>query len=106
VRACTGNLHKYIRKNKDELTWTKRVLMAIDIASAMAFLNKKNLIHRCTFPILLFLLLLSRAMVLCVSCRVVCLLLTPRLSCHAQRFEAGESPHHRERPHQDLYVIP
>lgn len=41
-----GNLHKYIRKNKDELTWTKRVLMAIDIASAMAFLNKKNLIHR------------------------------------------------------------
>jgi hypothetical protein len=43
-------LHKYIRRNKDELTWTKRVLMAIDVASAMTFLNKKNLIHRGTSP--------------------------------------------------------
>lgn len=41
-----GNLKRYIRDHKAELTWKKRVAMASDISSAMAFLNKKNLIHR------------------------------------------------------------
>ncbi len=62
--------------------------------SAMAFLlNNKNLIHSRTFPHPPLLLLLLYLQWCCV-CRVAScvLLLTPRLSCHAQRFEAGELP--------------
>jgi len=41
-----GNLRQFLKDKKVDLPWELRIQIAIDIASGMAFLHSKNVIHR------------------------------------------------------------
>lgn len=45
-----GSLHSILHKSKIELSFEKRISIAIDIASALTYLHENEIIHRDVKP--------------------------------------------------------